>query len=180
MSEPTDNPAVTDDEQPADQPDLGSGDFNGSLMAELRNDVEARLRPLLDPPAPEPDPRLADLSENDRDILAEREQQYSAELEQLAFENELLSLSREYPNEVAIVQKMLAGESIADYVAALHEALNAGREAEQDVAAVDRNNPPNTPIGVHDMRDMIRLPDGRLITREAGLEILRDAGSLHG
>jgi len=63
------------------------------------------------------------------------------------------------------------------------EALSAAfgePDPEAQVADVDRNNPPMTATSAHSWQDMIRLPDGQMITREAGLEILRNAESLHG
>lgn len=125
--------------------------------------------------------KTASMSEEEREQLTAKEE--NEKMEQLALENQLLKLGQEYPNEVAIVQKMLAGESVSDYVAALHEALKPANaetsEPEQNVSDVDRNNPPVTPISAPAGADMIRLPDGQLITREAGLEILKGAQSLH-
>lgn len=184
MSEPTNSTATSSPEQPVEPPkQLGNDGLNGQMMRELqeqlRTDVEAAVRPMLEPPEP-PDPRLADLSSEETDLLAERERQYNDDLEQLAFQNQLLTLGQQYPNEVSILQKMLAGESIEDYVAALHEALSEGKEPEQEISDVDRNNPARTAATAQAWQDMIRLPDGQLLTREQGLEILRGAQTLHG
>ena len=137
----------------------------------------------------ERDDRLAELerqlkttsmSEEEREQLAAKEE--SERMEQLALENSLLKLGQQYPNEVAIVQKMLAGSSVEEYVAALHEAMKpatpATPEPEQEVSDVDRNNPPATPTSAPAGADMIRLSDGQLITREAGVEMLKSAQSL--
>ncbi len=126
--------------------------------------------------------KTTSMSEEEREQLAAKER--DEEREQLALENQLLKLGQQYPNEVAIVQKMLAGESVTDYVAALHEALKpatpATPEPEQEVSDVDRNNPAATPTSAPAGADMIRLRDGNMITREAGIEILKNAQSLHG
>ena len=126
--------------------------------------------------------KTASMSEEEREQLAVKER--DEEREQLALENQLLKLGQQYPNEVAIVQKMLAGKDVSDYVAALHEALKpaipATPEPEQQVSDVDRNNPPATPTSAPAGADMIQLPDGQFITREAGLEILKGAQTLHG
>ena len=126
--------------------------------------------------------KTTSMSEEEREQLAAKER--DEEREQLALENQLLKLGQQYPNEVAIVQKMLAGQSVEDYVAALHEAMKpatpATPEPEQQVSDVDRNNPPATPTSASAGADMIRLPDGQMITREAGLEILKGAQTLHG
>lgn len=175
---PTEPAATEPDAQPAVPKQFGDA-LGGDLMAQLRADVEAKVRPMLEP-QPEPaDPRLADLSEDDRSILEQREHEYTARLEQLRLENQLLALGQRYPNEVNILQKMLAGDSVEDYVTALHEALGGGREPEDSVADVDRNNPPRTAATAQAWEDMIRLPDGRLITREQGLEILKNAQTLY-
>lgn len=126
--------------------------------------------------------KTASMSEEEREQLAVKEEQ--DRIEALALENELLKLGQQYPTEVGIVQKMLAGQSVSDYVAALHEALAATKaptpEPEQEVSDVDRNNPPATPVTRSAGADMISLPDGSFITVAQGEEILRQAKSLHG
>lgn len=181
MTESTD-PAATDD-RPAEAPTL-EGSLNGSLMDELRQMVEQRVTPLVNP-EPEPitsDAFLSDLSENEREQHDAEQARLRAELDALAAENELLGLGREYPREVGILTKMLQAESVEGWVRALHEAMNPTREPEQEVADVDRNNPPGGPIASIarlDPRDVIHLPDGSLITREEGWRILSQARSLH-
>ena len=125
--------------------------------------------------------KTASMSEEEREQLAVKEEQ--DRIEALALENELLKLGQQYPTEVGIVQKMLAGQSVQDYVAALHEALASKapeKEPEQEVSDVDRNNPPATPVTRSAGADMISLPDGSFITVAQGEEILRQAKSLHG
>lgn len=124
--------------------------------------------------------KTASMSEEEREQLVAQER--SDREEQLALENELLKLGQQYPTEVGIVQKMLAGQSVTDYVAALHEALKPATpptpEPEQEVSDVDRNNPPATPLTSGSTADMITLPDGRVITREQGIELLKAARTL--
>jgi len=188
MAEPT-TPATPEQAPPADPPVTPAFDPK-ELETRFASLVEERVKGF-QRIVQERDDRLAELerqlktasmSEEEREQLAVKEK--DEEREQLALENQLLKLGQQYPNEVAIVQKMLAGESVTDYVAALHEALKpatpATPEPEQEVSDVDRNNPPATPTSAPAGADMIRLPDGQMITREAGLEILKGAQSLHG
>lgn len=188
MAEPT-TPATVDQAQPADPPVTSAFDPK-ELETRFASLIEERVKGF-QRIVQERDDRLAELerqlktasmSEEEREQLAAREK--DEEREQLALENQLLKLGQQYPNEVAIVQKMLAGQSVEDYVAALHEALkpatSAAPEPEQEVSDVDRNNPPATPVSASAGADMIRLPDGQMITREAGLEILKSAQTLHG
>jgi hypothetical protein len=96
----------------------------------------------------------------------------------LRLENELLRMGQQYPREVEVLQRLLAAESVQDYVTALHEAFNP--EPETQVSDVDRNNPPINALWGGSIDDMIHLPDGRMLTREQGMELLRDASTLHG
>ncbi len=124
--------------------------------------------------------KTASMSEEEREQLTIRERQEADEA--LRLENALLKLGQQYPNEVAAYQKILERESVEDQIAALHEVLSAGKtpqpEPEQEVSDVDRNRPPATPVSAQSTQDMIRLPSGEFITREAGLELLRQAQSL--
>lgn len=148
-------------------------------MAQLRADVEAKVRPMLATQPEPPDPRLADLSEADRDLLAQREQEHAAALEELELRNQLLQIKQERPREAAIIERLLRAESLADMAEAISAAFGEP-DPEAQVADVDRNNPPASPLTYGSVADMIQLPDGRLLTREEGLEILRGAQSLHG
>lgn len=167
-------PAATED-QPAEPRAFGDA-MSGDLMAQLRADVEARVRPMLEP---QPDPRLADLSEADQDVLAETQRTYQERLEELELRNQLLEMSRDRPREARIIERLLQAGTLADMAEALSAAFGE-QDPEAQVAEVDRNNPPMTAASAHSWQDMIRLPDGQMITREAGLEILRNAESLHG
>ena len=180
MNEPTDPTATSSDEQPVETPtQLGNDGLNGQMLRELQEQLDARVKPLLQPEQPEHDPRLDDLSEDDRDLLAERERQYTEQLEELNLRNQLLEISRERPREGAILERLLQAESLSDMAAALSEAFGQP-DPEAEVADVDRNNPSATPLSYAAGADMIRLPDGQLLTREQGLEVLRNADSLHG
>lgn len=68
-----------------------------------------------------------------------------------------------------------AGEQFGD---GLNGSLMGEPEPEQEVADVDRNNPPATAATALHTQDLIHLPDGRMITREEGLRILREAQTL--
>lgn len=126
--------------------------------------------------------KTASMSEEEREQLTAQER--DEEVERIRMENELLKLGQQYPDEVKIVQRMLEGQSVSDYVTALRESLAAAKpqqpEPEQEVSDVDKNNPPSTPASSQDTRDMISLPDGRMVTREQGVEMLRQAQTLHG
>jgi len=189
MAEPT-TPATPEQAPPAQDPPVTPAFDPKELETRFASLVEERVKGF-QRIVQERDDRLAELerqlktasmSEEEREQLAAKEK--DEEREQLALENQLLKLGQQYPKEVAIVQKMLAGESVTDYVAALHEALKpaneASKEPEQEVSDVDRNNPPATPTSAPAGADMIRLPNGELITREAGMEILKGAQTLHG
>jgi len=189
MAEPT-TPATPEQAPPAQDPPVTPAFDPKELETRFASLVEERVKGF-QRIVQERDDRLAELerqlktasmSEEEREQLAAKEK--DEEREQLALENQLLKLGQQYPKEVAIVQKMLAGESVTDYVAALHEALKpaneASKEPEQEVSDVDRNNPPATPTSAPAGADMIQLPDGQFITREAGLEILKGAQTLHG
>lgn len=189
MAEPT-TPATTEQAPPAQDPPVTPAFDPKELEARFTALIEDRVKGF-QRMVSEKDQTIADLqrqlkttsmSEEEREQLAAKER--DEEREQLALENQLLKLGQQYPNEVAVVQKMLAGESVEDYVAALHEALKpaneVSKEPEQEVSDVDRNNPPATPTSASAGADMIRLPDGQMITREAGLEILKGAQTLHG
>lgn len=177
MGETTD-PAATEETQPADEPaPIGGDDLNGPLMADLRRDVEARLKPILNP-EPEPDPRAATLSEEEQDYLSQRTAEYEQQLNDLELRNRILELGRERPQVASLAERVIAAQTFEELTEALSSAF-AGPDPEEDVPDVDRNNPPGTPIASGDIADMIRLPDGRLITREQGIEMLRQADSLH-
>lgn len=123
--------------------------------------------------------KTASMSEDERaQFDAQREQE---QLEQIMLENELLRLGREYPNEVSLLEKLLNADSVTDYATILHEAFSAASaagEAETKVPDVDRNNPPAINPSTAGA-DMVQTPAG-VMTREAALEILRKAETLHG
>ncbi len=185
MSDTTEAPATPTEEKPAETA-FDPKAFETQIASLIDERVKGFQRIIS-----ERDTRLADLerqlktasmSEEEREQLSLRER--DEEREQLALENQLLKLGQQYPTEVGIVQKMLSGQSVEEYVAALHEAI-AGlkapeKEPEQEVSDVDRNNPPTIPVAASAGADMITLPDGRVITREQGLALLREASSLHG
>lgn len=180
MSETTDQAATSSDEQPVESPkQFGNDGLNGSMMRELQEQIEARIKPLLEPPQPERDPRLDDLSAEETDLLTETQRTYQERLDELELRNQLLEMSRERPREAAIIERLLQAETLADMAEAIGAAFGE-QEPEQQVAEVDRNNPPTSPLTYGSIADMIRLPDGQMITREAGLEILRSAQTLNG
>ena len=177
---PTESAVTEPDAQPADTPtQLGNDGLNGQMMRELQEQLDARVKPLLQPEQPERDPRLDDLSEEDQDVLAETQRTYQEQLEALELRNQLLEIGRERPREAAILERLLQAESLADMAEAISAAFRE-QDPEVEVADVDRNNPSSNPLSYAAGADMIRLPDGQLLTREAGLEILRNADSLHG
>lgn len=190
MSDTTEAPAIPTQETPAAESPAPAAFDPTAFEKRIADLMEERVKGF-QRIISERDTKLADLerqlktasmSEEERAQLVASEEK--ERLEQLALENQLLRLGQQYPTEVAIVQKMLAGESVEDYVAALHEAMKVTKapekEPEQDVSDVDRNNPPATPVTASAGQDMVSLPDGRALTREAALEILKAASTLHG
>lgn len=190
MSDTTDAPATPTQATPAAETPATTAFDPTAFEQRIASLMEERVKGF-QRIVQERDDRLADLerqlktasmSEEEREQLAAKEKQEADEA--LRLENELLKLGQQYPDEVAVVQKMLAGQSVTDYVTALHEAMKATKaptpEPEQAVSDVDRNNPPATPISAQAAEGMIRLPDGRLITREQGVELLKQASTLHG
>ena len=132
---------------------------------EVLNKAQAELKEL----------KTAGLSEDERAQLHQKE--LSEQLDKLARENELLKLSRDYPDEMPVFEKLLQADStktqletIREIRAAIAQAQAPAKQETTEVPDVNPTNPPRRDFGG------VTMPDGTTLTDDIADRILKTFG----
>lgn len=120
--------------------------------------------------------KTAGLSEDERAQLHQKET--AAQLEKLARENELLKLSRDYPDEMPVFEKLLQADSTKTQLETIREIRAAIAKAQApdekkestEVPDVNPTNPPRRDFGG------VVMPDGTTLTDDIADRILKTFG----
>lgn len=120
--------------------------------------------------------KTAGLSEDERAQLHQKET--AAQLERLARENELLKLSRDYPDEMPVFEKLLQADSTKTQLETIREIRAAIAKAQApdekkentEVPDVNPTNPPRRDFGG------VVMPDGTTLTDDIADRILKTFG----
>jgi|LakMenE18May11ns_1017448.scaffolds.fasta_scaffold9871688_2 hypothetical protein len=119
--------------------------------------------------------KTAGLSEDERAQLHQKD--LSEQLDKLSRENELLKLSREYPDEMPVFEKLLQADStktqletIREIRAAIAKAQTPAKQEETEVPDVNPINPPRRDFGG------VVMPDGTTLTEDIADRILKTFG----
>jgi hypothetical protein len=124
--------------------------------------------------------RIAELQQEAEQIDRWRAQQSVEEdpMAELALQREILEVGKTMPDESRLIERLLNVDSLDEAVEVLRAALHP-ETGDEVPADVDRNNPVGNPLIAPVGAEVIQTPMGP-ITREAGLELLRNASTLSG